>query len=218
MTSRTISLIVATTAGAILLCTTAPVLLVGGIAAACITPTHTPPPAASTATPTIDLPTPGHTAWCATGWVRPLDGIVVSEFRTPQRPHHNGTDIAAAKGTPIHAAADAIAVRVACNAYTQHGRPYSCDIDGSPHIRGCGWYLDLRHPDDTLTRYCHLAAHPTVNQGDPVLAGQIIGHVGSSGNSSGPHLHLETHLNYPPTHTTAIDPREFFAIRGVDLG
>lgn len=217
MTSRTINLIVATTTGVILLCTTAPVLLAGGITAACITPTHTPPQA-NAANTNSDLPAPEHSPWCETGWVRPVDGVVVSEFRTPQRPHHNGIDIAAAKGTPIHAAADGIAVRVTCNAYTQDGRPYSCDIDGSPHIRGCGWYLDLRHPDDTLTRYCHLAAHPTVNQGDPVLAGQIIGHVGSSGNSSGPHLHLETHLNHPPTHTTAVDPREFFAIRGVDLG
>jgi len=57
-----------------------------------------------------------------------------------------------------------------------------------------------------------------VNVGQTVAVGQVIGAVGSSGHSSGPHLHLETHLGPPPaTSLNAVNPIDFFMQRLVDL-
>ncbi|MET7396292.1 M23 family metallopeptidase [Dactylosporangium sp. NPDC005572] len=157
---------------------------------------------------------------CATsgGWMRPVPGAIVSGFRTSSRPGHDGVDIAAARGTPIHAAAAGVVIRVACNAHTRDGSPHSCDIDGHPvDVLGCGWYVELRHPDATVTRYCHMLRRPHVEAGEQVTVGHVIGQVGSSGHSSGPHLHLETHTGQPATKTNAVDPIRLFAQRGVDL-
>jgi murein DD-endopeptidase MepM/ murein hydrolase activator NlpD len=154
----------------------------------------------------------------AGGWVLPVDGPMVSGFRTAQRPDHDGIDIAAPKGTPIRAAASGTVTTSTCNAYTADGSPYPCDIDGSPSVRGCGWYVNLQHPDNTLTRYCHMVSRPMVGKGETVNAGQVIGHVGSSGSSSGPHLHLETHIGHPATSGSAVEPTGFLAARGVAVG
>jgi murein DD-endopeptidase MepM/ murein hydrolase activator NlpD len=56
-----------------------------------------------------------------------------------------------------------------------------------------------------------------VNAGQTIAVGQVIGLVGSSGNSSGPHLHLETHTGSPATNDNAVNPIEFFQQRLVDL-
>jgi murein DD-endopeptidase MepM/ murein hydrolase activator NlpD len=88
---------------------------------------------------------------------------------------------------------------------------------GSCRIR-CGWYAELQHADGTVTRYCQLATAPLVEEGEQVLTGQVIGLVGSSGHSSGQHLHLETHSGYPASPENAVAPVEFFGIRGVSIG
>ncbi|GAB3848670.1 hypothetical protein GCM10027610_070610 [Dactylosporangium cerinum] len=157
--------------------------------------------------------------WCvATGWQRPVTGGIVSGFRAAGRPTHDGVDIGAGRGSPVHAAAAGVVVTARCNAHRVDGGPYSCDIDGDPvTVRGCGWYVDIAHPDGPVTRYCHLLQRPTVEAGQPVLAGQVIGLVGSSGHSSGPHLHLEAHTGQPATSGNAVDPVGFFTARGVDL-
>lgn len=153
------------------------------------------------------------------GFTHPLPGsLFVSGYRTPERPDHDGIDLATSPGTPILAAGPGTVVTVVCNAHTPDGEPYSCDIDGSPDILGCGWYLEIVHPDGTLTRYCHLLSTPRVHEGDTVRAGQQIGLVGSSGNSSGPHLHLETHVDYPASRDTSVEPIDYFAERGVQIG
>jgi murein DD-endopeptidase MepM/ murein hydrolase activator NlpD len=151
-------------------------------------------------------------------WTLPIQGPVVSGFRTAERPDHDGVDIAAAKGTWVRAAAAGTVVAVRCNAHLPDGSPYSCDIDGSSSIRGCGWYLEVHHNDDTVTRYCHLATAPLVEEGEGVHRGQAVGVVGSSGHSSGPHLHMEIHSAYPATSENALEPIQFFADRGVILG
>lgn len=62
-----------------------------------------------------------------------------------------------------------------------------------------------------------MLTHPYVAVGDQVVAGQVIGLVGSSGHSSGPHLHFEVHLG-DQTASTATDPVSFMAAQGAPLG
>jgi murein DD-endopeptidase MepM/ murein hydrolase activator NlpD len=155
----------------------------------------------------------------AEGWTPPVRGPVGSGFRTPDRPGHDGVDIPAPKGTPIHAAAAGVVSVVRCNAVdTATGADWGCDRDGDPvRVRGCGWYVDLTHVSNVITRYCHQLTRPAVRQGQHVAAGQVIGVVGSSGHSSGPHLHYEVHLG-DHTAATATDPVTFMAAVGARLG
>jgi murein DD-endopeptidase MepM/ murein hydrolase activator NlpD len=157
----------------------------------------------------------------AAGWTRPAPGPVWSGFRTANRPAHLGIDIGAPRGALVRAAADGVVTLVACNA-TQNGQPYGCDIDGSPAVTGCGWYANIQH-GSVLTRYCHLLSRPEVSVGERVVAGQRIGLVGSSGDSSGPHLHFEVEVHTVvaagPGGVTvaraATDPVAFLTARGV---
>ncbi|MGH8882794.1 MAG: M23 family metallopeptidase, partial [Stackebrandtia sp.] len=143
----------------------------------------------------------------ADGWTNPAPGATAgSGFHTSDRPDHDGVDFIAERGSDIHAAGPGTVITVLCNASTMDGAPHSCDRDGGMDIAGCGWYVEIAHPDDTITRYCHMGQHPNVDQGDTVTAGDVIGHVGSSGNSSGPHLHFEAHTAQPPTSDNATEP------------
>ncbi|GIF94862.1 M23 family metallopeptidase [Catellatospora chokoriensis] len=77
--------------------------------------------------------------------------------------------------------------------------------------------MDLLHVDRTVTRYCHMLRRPFVDIGQQVVVGQVIGLVGSSGHSSGPHLHLEAHSGQPAVEANALDPVIYFRQRGVEL-
>ena len=149
------------------------------------------------------------------GWVVPVDGPIVSGFRTPERPRHDGVDIAVPRGTVIRVAATGTVLTARCNVAPEtHG----CDRDGSPAIRGCGWYVDLRHAAGVITRYCHMQTQPFVHEGQTVVVGQPLGLVGSSGHSSGPHLHYEAHLDGDRSSDGAVDPVGFMCDVGAPLG
>lgn len=151
-------------------------------------------------------------------WIHPVAGYgVVSAWRSPERPTHNGVDLGAPRGEPILAASAGEVVRVVCNARTAAGRPLSCDVDGNPDTMGCGWYVEIAHAESILTRYCHMGKRPEVSVGDTVAAGDLLGYVGSSGRSSGPHLHLEVHRSHRATFDTALSPTVFFDGKGVTL-
>ena len=151
----------------------------------------------------------------AAGWVRPADGPVWSGFRTTARPEHYGIDIGAGRGAEVRAASDGTVILVTCDA-SRNGQPYGCDVDGGADVAGCGWYLDILHAGDVVTRYCHLAREPAVAPGERVAAGQPIGLVGSSGHSSGPHLHFEVELRGGGRRRQT-DPVAFLADRGVAM-
>jgi murein DD-endopeptidase MepM/ murein hydrolase activator NlpD len=150
----------------------------------------------------------------AGAWTRPVSAGVISGFRTAARPVHDGVDLGAVRFTRIHAAAAGRVIRVVCNVSTNN-----CDVDGSPRLRGCGWYVEIRHAGSIVTRYCHMVRRPAVSVGQAVARGQIIGYVGSSGSSSGPHLHFEVHTGAPPaTRANAVNPIWFMRARGIVLG
>jgi len=87
----------------------------------------------------------------------------------------NAVDLGAARGTPIHAAADGTVI-IARNNGGWNG--------------GYGNYVVITHDNGTQTLYAHMT-HAIVSPGQSVSSGQIIGYVGSTGESTGPHLHFE---------------------------
>lgn len=106
----------------------------------------------------------------------PLDGGVITSLFGPRSDRmHNGLDIAAATGTPIRAAAD--------------GRVTYADWAGT-----YGMLVVLDHGDGVVTRYAH-NSNIVVRNGQTVRAGQHIANVGSTGRSTGPHLHFEVEID-----------------------
>jgi murein DD-endopeptidase MepM/ murein hydrolase activator NlpD len=167
------------------------------------------PPACGTA------PAAANAAAAAPAWTHPLPGFRAGNgFRAGAQTWHIGLDFMSFVGTPIRAATAGRVVEVVCN--IQPG--YTCDKPGSASVRGCGWYVKLAHPGRLSTIYCHMVSRPPVEAGQDVATGQVIGYVGSSGNSSFPHLHFEVHVEAPPTGPyNAVDPLPFMKARGVRL-
>jgi murein DD-endopeptidase MepM/ murein hydrolase activator NlpD len=162
---------------------------------------------------------PGQTS--ASGWTVPTRPIVMdaashrqrntfslgSGFRPPGRPNHKGVDLMARRGTPIQAASGGIVITVRCQASIG-----TCDRDGGPSVKGCGWYVEVAHSGGVWTRYCHMGQRPLVVVGQRVNAGDPLGVVGSSGNSSGPHLHFEVHIG-----AVVVNPVPFMAAHGAPV-
>ena len=97
-------------------------------------------------------------------------------------PHfHTGIDIAGPLDAPIHAAADGV-VAIA-----------GTEVDNQGHAVGYGNYIVIAHAGRMITLYGHLD-QLLVHVGQVVHAGQVIGLEGSTGNSTGPHLHFELHV------------------------
>jgi LysM repeat protein len=91
---------------------------------------------------------------------------------------YNGVDLGAPKGDPIYAAAEGTVI-------VDHFNP-----NGNPWFGGYGNYVVLEHPNGTQTLYAHMSA-VYVSMGDHLSQGQRLGAVGSTGHSTGPHLHFE---------------------------
>ncbi|PGH43678.1 peptidase M23 [Micromonospora sp. WMMA1996] len=153
------------------------------------------------------------------GWVQPVRAGIVAPWGQDRGDHkHAGVDLGAPKLTPIRAVAAGVVSTSTCNAPEWHG----CDTDGYPGLGGCGWYVDVRHDGDIATRYCHMVRQPFVRVGQKVAAGEVLGLSGSSGNSSGPHLHFEVHRGVAPGQSlnfgNSVDPVAFMAAVGAPLG
>jgi murein DD-endopeptidase MepM/ murein hydrolase activator NlpD len=140
----------------------------------------------------------------ASGWTIPLKAMVGSGFRTPSRPTHQGVDLIVGRYAPIASVASGVVSVVECD--EDHRGRQTCNVDGFPGKGGCGWMVEIVHASNVMTRYCHMVQRPFVTVGQQVTAGEIIGRVGTSGNSSGPHLHFEVHLNNDRTSRGAVDP------------
>lgn len=91
------------------------------------------------------------------------------------RRQHSGIDLAAPTGTPVYATADGI-------------------IGRADWYSSYGLYISIDHGADMETRYAHLS-RLAVAAGDTVRKGDLIGYVGSTGRSTGPHLHYEVRVD-----------------------
>ncbi len=122
------------------------------------------------------------------GFIWPTSGVVTSGYGPRWGRIHQGIDIAGPVGTPIVAAASGRVVFSGWN-------------DG-----GYGYMVDILHPDGTVTRYAHNSAL-YVRAGEEVSQGQLIAAMGSTGYSTGPHLHFEIR----PNGGAAVDPMIYLA-------
>ncbi len=110
----------------------------------------------------------------------PIDGArLTSGFGQRKHPilgynrMHRGIDFAAPNGTPIYAAGDGV-------------------IDFAGPNSGYGRYIRIRHNDEYSTAYAHMSAFAaSMMRGKRVRQGDVIGYVGTTGESTGPHLHYE---------------------------
>lgn len=117
----------------------------------------------------------------------PINGArLSSRFGTRRHPIsgytrlHKGTDFAAPTGTPIYAAGNGV-------------------VERASRYGGYGHYIRIRHAKGYKTAYAHLSRYGRgIRSGRSVRQGQIIGYVGSTGASTGPHLHYEVWKNGKP--------------------
>ena len=136
--------------------------------------TYVPPttrPSGTDTTPSVQAPS-------SSGWVSPLRSYTLtSPFGmrihpiSGKRKMHEGVDMSAPQGTPIYAAKSGKVTRTAYQA------------------GGAGYYVSINHGDGFTSVYMHMT-HYIVSPGQYVNAGQVIGYVGSTGGSTGPHLHF----------------------------
>ena len=136
----------------------------------------------------------------------PIDGARLSS-RFGKRRHpvlgftkmHKGVDFAAKKGTPIYAAGDGVIERA--NVYGGYGK-----------------YIRIRHNSQYKTAYAHLYKFArSIKKGKSVKQGQIIGYVGSTGRSTGPHLHYEILFNNKQINPQKLKLPEGRKLKGEEL-
>jgi murein DD-endopeptidase MepM/ murein hydrolase activator NlpD len=123
----------------------------------------------------------------------PLEGVVTSSFGEREDPingegaFHSGIDIAAPYGTAIRATADG-------------------DVIAAQMGAGYGREIIIDHGHDLMTVYGHLSGMVVV-PGEHVTRGEVIGYVGRSGRSTGPHLHYEVRVHMVP-----VNPHKYLRI------
>ncbi|MEE4538204.1 MAG: peptidoglycan DD-metalloendopeptidase family protein [Erythrobacter sp.] len=137
------------------------------------------------------------------GLIAPVPGAISSRYGMRRHPilgyrrMHSGQDYRARHGTPIAAVTD--------------GRVISAGRSG-----GCGNAVRLRHGGGLDTRYCHMS-RMAVRQGQQVRRGQVIGYVGSTGLSTGPHLHYEMYRNGRPIDPASVSYVTRAVLSGTEL-
>jgi len=136
-----------------------------------------------------------------TDWLRmaeapnlwPVEGRITAGFGERIDPFngegafHRGIDISTGFGTAVHAPADGV-------------------VTFASEESGYGRLIQIEHSQGIATRYGHLSAF-AVTEGEHVTRGQVIGYVGMSGRSTGPHLHYEVWV-----HNTPVNPYKFLRI------
>jgi murein DD-endopeptidase MepM/ murein hydrolase activator NlpD len=132
------------------------------------------PTASKASTAAANIPS----IWPVSGTLRSGVGVRSNPFGGSSMEFHKGQDIAAPMGTPVIATADGTIV-----------------IAG--WLRGYGWAVYIDHGNGISTRYGHLS-RIDVAVGQTIRRGEQLGLVGSTGRSTGPHLHYEVRINGQP--------------------
>ncbi len=110
---------------------------------------------------------------------------------------HKGVDFAAPTGTPIYAAGDGVVEKVGW-------------------VSGYGKYIRIRHNSSLKTAYAHMSKNK-VKTGQRVKQGEVIAYVGSTGRSTGPHLHYEVHLNGRQVNPRSVNLPTGEELQGADM-
>jgi len=157
------------------------------------------PASAPAAAPPAPAPAPQA---ASSGWANPVCAMSIGDGLGAGR-NHMGVDLIADYGTPIRAAA-AGTVSVATQIY----------YDEQGRVKGAGNYTTISHGNNVWTQYFHQSKWAVTSGW--VATGQIIGYVGSTGDSSGPHLHFEVRTGSAWGY--AQDPIAWMNNHGVRLG
>jgi murein DD-endopeptidase MepM/ murein hydrolase activator NlpD len=141
-----------------------------------------------------DAPTPTY--------LLPAQGTITSGYGMRWGRMHQGIDIGVPVGTPVLAAADGVVEFSGWNS------------------GGYGYMVDMRHADGSMTRYAH-NSRLLVQTGDRIIQGQTIAESGSTGHSTGPHIHFEIYLVTgetinPMQVLVAVAPEENLVVRSND--
>jgi murein DD-endopeptidase MepM/ murein hydrolase activator NlpD len=137
-----------------------------------------------------------NTLSAAGGAIAPTTGRVTSCYGARWGTLHAGIDIAAPIGTPVYTPEDGVVLQAG---------PAS----------GFGLAVAVQHGDGTITLYGHVN-QMFVSAGQVVTAGQQIAEVGNRGQSTGPHLHFETHTG--GLYANRVNPAPWLSARGISLG
>jgi murein DD-endopeptidase MepM/ murein hydrolase activator NlpD len=166
-----------------------------------VTPAQAPPELTAMATPaSLTHDVPGLLS--SAGDASSTDGAIAFEFPLPgftvnshfglrqlsferRGRMHDGVDIAAPVGSEIHASADGTVSRTGLS-------------------RSYGRFVEIAHADGLTSFYAHMSRTARLEPGAKVSAGEVLGYVGSSGHSTGPHLHFEIRDDGKP-----LDPQAF---------
>ena len=112
---------------------------------------------------------------------------------------HEGVDFGASYGTPIHAAGDG-------------------EVDQAGRESGYGNAIEIAHSDHLATFYAHMSRFAAgIHEGSHVNQGQIIGYIGSTGRSTGPHLHFEVRVDDRPVNPMTVRATGGRQLAGRDL-
>ena len=133
----------------------------------------------------------------AAGYICPINGRSKKHITTGYYGYkgHTGVDFACGAGTPIVAVKSGTVIT--STALRNSNGKY----------RSYGEYVVINHHDGTMTLYAHmLSGSRTVSKNQHVSQGQVIGKIGSTGNSTGPHLHFEVRIGGSPVNPTPYLP------------
>jgi hypothetical protein len=136
--------------------------------------------------------------WVAPYTILPTAPVIYDWYgnRTwaPELKNHSGIDFSMPAGRPIFAVSSGTVLLVGSNAGY-----------------GCGYYIQIQH-EGSVMRYCHFESVSPLKVGDTVVAGQEVGKSGTTGKSTGTHLHFDISVDGKTT-----DPVMFMKERGVDF-
>ncbi|MBA6436795.1 MULTISPECIES: M23 family metallopeptidase [Streptomyces] len=149
-------------------------------------------------------PAPKAPAKAANAWETPVDkyaiGAAFGLAGNLWSHNHSGQDFVVPTGTPVHAAHGGVVVKAGPNG----------GGDGPAY----GNAIVIKHDNATYSQYAHLS-RIDVRIGQSVSTGQQIGLSGSTGNSTGPHLHFE--IRTTPNYGSAVEPLKFLRDHGVKV-